>query len=138
MAARQGARRARPARAHASAAFGRGPDDGARALIARLLLALALVLAQTGALAHLVGHLADVPHARSERGSALSEDGAPAAIPDVCLDCLALGGLDLPLEGSPGHASFTAAGFAPPAAAPAAPARAAALRPRCRAPPLPG
>lgn len=115
-------------------AFGRGLDAGARRLFGRLLLALALVLAQGGALTHFVGHFADVPHGRAGQSDTLRDDG-PADLPGACADCLALAGIDLPLDGGHSHAPFVAAPHALPKGGAATPAQAAALPPRCRAPP---
>lgn len=116
----------------------RGAGNGARLLIGQLLLALALVLTQAGALAHVVGHLADVPAAPASHDDSLRNDEGPADLFAVCAECLALSGIDLPLGDSGQHAAFSAARFATPACATTAPPPAVVLRPRCRAPPLAG
>lgn len=67
-----------------------------RTPLLRAVLALVLVLAQTGALTHLLGHAAEVPQARSASTRIASDDRAPVDAFGVCLQCLALGGLDLP------------------------------------------
>lgn len=109
--------------------------EPARTPLLRAVLALVLVLAQTGALTHLLGHAAEVPQARSASTRIASDDRAPVDAFGVCLQCLALGGLDLPLgatsaaldPGRPGVAHATHALPLPPSSAPALP--------RCRAPP---
>lgn len=116
-------------------ALGHGLADGTRLLVARLLLALTLVLAQGGALSHAIGHLADAAGTRQGQDTSLRDDDGPADLAGVCAECLALGGIDLPLGESRGHAPFAAPHFAPLATHAATPVPTAALRPHCRAPP---
>lgn len=113
----------------------RNRDNGVRRLIGRLLLSLALVLAQGSALNHFIGHLADMPRAGDSQRDARYGDDNPADPAEVCAECLALGGIDLPLDDHPGRGVFTAVCLAPPSGVTAAPAQAATLPPRCRAPP---
>lgn len=135
-AVRRRAQSALPARLRAPGLTrGHGLADGMRLLVARLLLALTLVVAQGGAMSHAIGHLADAAAPRQGQDTSLSDDDGPADLLGVCVECLALGGIDLPLGDNRGHAPFAASHFAPLAARAATPVRTAALRPQCRAPP---
>lgn len=109
-------------------------------LRARLLpaIALALVLA-TGQLAlnaHLIGHAAAASSAQSVQTLQADADGGNSEPPGYCLECLALGHLDLPLGAALFSPAPAGADDAPPALAADRRAFLAPLPPRCRAPPI--
>lgn len=108
-----------------------------RLLAVRALLALALVLAQVGALSHLIGHVADAPHAQAAGYTdTLGDDQSPADALGLCLQCLALGGLDLPLGDHGGRVFAATSHHAQPGWQPSAAPAERAPPPRCRAPPV--
>lgn len=121
----------------AAQAAHRGLSAWARLLAARALLALALVVAQGGAFTHLIGHVADAPHAQSAGYvDTLGDDHSPADAFGLCLQCLALGGLDLPLGEQGGRVFAAASHHAQPGWLPSAAPAERAPPPRCRAPPV--
>lgn len=104
-------------------------------LLAHALLALTLVLAQIGALAHVVGHLGGGAEHAGAATAQLDKDDAPADRLAFCAECLALGGIDLPLAAQPGRSPLAPAAAAPRVARTANAHPTACARPRCRAPP---
>jgi hypothetical protein len=104
-------------------------------LVPAVLLAVVLALVQTGALTHLIGHAAAAPQAQTSVPLQADGEGGGTDLPGYCVECIALGGLDLPLAGSactplPPSRSDHRPDFLAGATALAAP-----LPPRCRAPP---
>ena len=102
-----------------------------------LVLALALLAMQIEVHAHALSHLAEPTRAATSNAtngaSPDEEDGRHAGA--LCLECLALAALDLPLAAP---ASFTCnddGATRPPLALPPAPSSSSPRRPRCRAPP---
>lgn len=110
-----------------------------------LLLALLLLVAQTGAHVHLVGHVGEALHSGvSAHGEAHGgghgrslDDPAEHAADAGCLICLAFAGIDLPPLAAGGAVSLQAAPAVLFSAAACRAGSDATLRPRCRAPPVP-
>jgi hypothetical protein len=86
-----------------------------------LLLAVLLLLAQSGALTHALDHL------RPDAGDPPSHS---------CALCIAAQGLDVPLGFVAPDFAFSAANFAPPMGVSVAVPFASAVSPRARAPPI--
>ncbi|THF65114.1 hypothetical protein [Pseudothauera rhizosphaerae] len=125
-----------PSAAARLGASGAPPRPASRSALAAglrlLVLALVLAAAQIGALGHYIGHfadvLADISHVQDHPDDEDQADG-------VCAECLALVGIDLPLDDGGGRAVLAAGRLTPPDHRVPPPLRAAALPPRCRAPP---
>lgn len=98
-----------------------------------MLLILALALVQTGALMHAIGHAA-APSGGTTLATS-SGDGDDRDLGLFCHDCLALGGIDLPLAGTAGPSGDPGAAFSRPNGGDAVDRRSDPLPPRCRAPP---
>ncbi|QDX82642.1 hypothetical protein B9N43_16225 [Denitratisoma sp. DHT3] len=101
--------------------------------ILAVVLALLLLCAQQGALAHLIGHLGTAPQVAVQQDE--SGHGAALALADVCTTCVALSALGGPPSAdfqalTPALAANEAPGFVH-VPAPTPPH----LRPRARAPP---
>lgn len=104
-----------------------------RAFVLRSLLAVALLLVQLGALTHLVGHAGAAAAPRA--AEAPRHDGDAGRSPALCLDCVALVGLDLPIGDGSTPLIVGVFSTAAPVSAPAAHAPAESLAARSRAPP---
>lgn len=104
-------------------------------VVARLLLGVLVLLAQLGAHAHAIGHATELPLARNAPAENGSDNGGGAQLAEFCAECLVLGSLGLGLVAQSGCVPFATASFDRPAPRSAAAAVAAALPPRCRAPP---
>ncbi len=98
---------------------------------ARLLLALALVLAQVSALVHVIEHVGASP--MQPHGA--DDDKGDADRLGHCAKCLALSGIDIPLADSSRPARAVCAVSGKPALRAVAEIPTGALPPRCRAPP---
>lgn len=102
-------------------------------------LLLSLILVQGGSHAHVIAHLGEQAgaslgsHQRTAPDTAQDEPEHPHE--RVCMECLALCGIDLPLAASAAALPVALAGNAPVAGPTVAGHRSAGLRPRCRAPP---
>lgn len=104
-------------------------------LVPAALLAIVLALVQTGALTHLIGHAAAAPQAQTSVPLQADGDGGGNDLPGYCVECIALGGLDLPLAGSACTPQPAARSDHRPDFLAAARALVVPLSPRCRAPP---
>lgn len=104
-----------------------------RAFVLRSLLAVALLLVQLGALTHLVGHAGAA--AAPLPAEAPCEDGDAGRSPALCLDCVALAGLDLPIGDGSMPLIVGVFSAAAPVSAPAAHAPTEPPTARSRAPP---
>lgn len=104
---------------------------GAHRLAPRVLLALALLVVQLGALTHLIGHAGAAP----ERIGHAASGHEGERLPDPCLQCLALAGLDLPLADATPSCVRADVRFDHARHLDRAPAPIERRTPRCRAPP---
>lgn len=98
-----------------------------------MLLILALALVQTGALMHAIGHAGAASSAGTTLDAAAGDDDSDWG--PFCHDCLALGGIDLPLASSAGPSDDAGAACSTPDGGDAVALRSDRLAPRCRAPP---
>lgn len=106
-----------------------------RDLASRLLLALALLVAQVGALTHPIQHVDGVALVKLDRVEQSGRDDDRHGFPGLCLQCVALAGLDLPLADGSFRQALADARFDPPQSATPAATHVAPFAPRCRAPP---
>ena len=100
-----------------------------------LALALVLVLGQAALQVHLIGHAAAAQPAQSIPTPQADGDSGGTEPPAYCLECLAIGGLDLPLGGVEHVPPAVFQGADQPAAVQAVAGLLTPLPPRCRAPP---
>lgn len=101
------------------------------------VLALALLVVQSGAQLHAVSHLGDLPAATGVLSAAAGDEGDGDHLLTYCADCLALAALDLPLGERAPRLPAPASAACAAAVASVPPPGTAALPPRCRAPPPP-
>lgn len=109
-----------------------------RRLLAHGLLALALLLAQAGALTHAVAHFSELPAGLADVGAdadaGLDTEDSPQHLA-YCTGCLAFSGLDLPFFAHPPFPLASPCLLVPAAQPPAGTACSEGLLPHCRAPP---
>lgn len=105
-------------------------------LVPAAVLAFALALAQAGALTHLVGHAAAALHPQAAGPAQAEGDKGGGDPPGYCMECIALGGLDLPLANGTITSPSAAQGGVRPESAVVSAIAVARLPPRCRAPPV--
>ncbi len=103
-----------------------------------LALALALLVVQSEGSFHLLGHAGELlqgKYAASIPGLSGGAENDDGYVADVCLQCLALSGVDTPLAGSSPARAHHATTLRPAVTAALPAPGLSLLRPRCRAPP---